>query len=129
MGGIAILTLAIVVLGLAVAVFSRLSHTADAPVVQATTTCATCDGRNDKCEQDCMMEAATKPVEYFDDEELDEYKGRPSNAYSDDEADIFRNILYTMLPEEAPAWSRSLSLRGINVPDQLKPELLLMIGG
>ena len=38
------------------------------PVVTKPT-CDTCNGNDNRCEQECMMEAATKQVEYFDDED------------------------------------------------------------
>lgn len=98
----------------------------DSPVVQSDG-CATCNGDNDRCEQECMLEAAVKPVEYFDDEELDRFKGRPSDSYTDEETDQFEYILNTMRPEEVSAWRRSLSLRGIEVPDQLKSELMILL--
>ena len=34
-----------------------------------------------------------------------------------------------MRQEEAKGWNRSLALRSINVPDQLKDELRMMIEG
>ena len=76
-----------------------------------------------------MMEAATKEVEYYDDEELDRFKGKESNEYTDDEAEEFSEVLYTMRPDEAKGWNRSLILRGINVPNQIKDELIAMIEG
>lgn len=91
--------------------------------------CLTCDGSDDKCEQVCVMEAATKEIEYYDDEELDRFKGRRSDEYSDDEAEEFANVLYTMQPQEAKGWNRSLILREINVPNQIKDELITMIMG
>ena len=87
--------------------------------------CGTCNGDNARCEQECMLEAATKPIEYYDDEELDRYRGRDSDSYTDDEADEFAEVMYTMKPEEVKGWCRSLALRGINVPDQIKDELIL----
>ena len=75
------------------------------------------------------MEAATLEVEYYDDEELDRFKGRPSDCFTDDEAELFREVLMTMPLSDAKGWNRSLILRGINVPDQIKDELLLMIDG
>ena len=81
----------------------------------------------DKCEQECMMEAATRDIEYFDDEELDAYRGRPSDQYTDDEADQFRDVLLTMRPEEVPAWGRSLRLREVNLPDQVKDDFALLL--
>lgn len=124
-----ILLLSLFVLGIAVATLSRL-HSGESSnnVVKANNSCATCSG-GEKCEQECMMEAATKPIEYYDDEELDSYAGRRSDAYTDDEAEQFREILYTMKPDEVAGWNRSLTLRGITPPDQMKDELLLMING
>lgn len=91
--------------------------------------CSSCDGTDDKCEQVCMMEAATREIEYYDDEELDRFRGRQSNQYTDEEAEEFANILYTMQPQEAKDWNRSLILREINVPNQIKDELITMIEG
>lgn len=91
--------------------------------------CSSCDGTDDKCEQVCMMEAATREIEYYDDEELDRFRGRQSNQYTDEEAEEFANILYTMQPQEAKGWNRSLILREINIPNQIKDELITMIEG
>ena len=91
--------------------------------------CSSCDGTDDKCEQVCMMEAATREIEYYDDEELDRFRGRQLNQYTDEEAEEFANILYTMQPQEAKGWNRSLILREINVPNQIKDELITMIEG
>ena len=73
------------------------------------------------------MEAATKDIVYFDDEELDRYRGRPSDSYTDDEAEEFREVLFTMRPDETREWNRSLILRGVNVPDQVKDELTMLM--
>ena len=74
-----------------------------------------------------MMEAAVEEVEHFDDEELDHFSKRPSDSYSDDEAEAFREVLYTMQPHEVKAWTRSLTLRGINLPDQVKDEVFVLL--
>lgn len=89
--------------------------------------CSTCNGSNDQCEQVCLMEAATKETEYYDDEELDKYKGRSSDTYSDEEAENFREVLYTMQKEEVKGWNRSLILREVALPDQLKDEVIMII--
>ena len=70
------------------------------------------------------MEAATKEIEYYDDEDLDRFAGRDSDAYTDEEVEEFSEVLYTMQPEEVAGWSRSLILRGINLPNQLKDEVI-----
>ena len=91
--------------------------------------CSSCDGTEDKCEQVCMMEAAVKGVEYYDDEELDRFRGRPSDQYTDEEVEEFATILYTMQPDEVKGWNRSLMLREINLPNEIKDELITMIEG
>ena len=40
----------------------------------------------------------------------------------------FRDVLYTMAETEVAGWVRSLTLRGINLPDELKEEVYLIIG-
>ena len=75
------------------------------------------------------MEAATKDIVYFDDEELDSFSGRKAADYSDDEAEQFREVVYTMRQQEVKEWTRSLTLRGIELPDQVKDEVFLLIDG
>lgn len=123
-----ILLFAIVALGIVVALSAKLfgKGETDKPIEEKGG-CATCSGNDPKCEQECMMEAATKEIEYYDDEQLDDYRGRPADQYSDDEAEDFREVLYTMRQDEVKGWARSLTLRGINVPNQIKDELILLI--
>ena len=72
------------------------------------------------------MEAAIRDIEYFDDEELDAFKGRTADGYSDEEAEQFREILYSMHQEEVKDWIRSLVLRGIELPNQIKDETIML---
>lgn len=120
------LVIALIILGLVTAAFSILSHPkgrAEEPLMEGVS-CNTCNGENTQCEQECMMEAATKEIEYYDDEELDTFKGRQSDDYTDEEVEQFSEVLYTMKPEEVAGWNRSLILRGINLPNQLKDEVI-----
>lgn len=125
---IIILASALAALGL----FAALTHLwqrKDEPTAihEAPADCGSCDGQNARCVQDCLLEESLKEVEYFDDEDLDAFIGRPADGYSDDEAAQFEEVMYSMRPEETAAWSRSLQLRGINVPDQIKAELFLLL--
>ena len=125
------LIIALIALGIIAAVMGLLSHNKDGSpdvINNNTSSCASCDGFDPRCEQECMMEAATKPIEYLDDEELDEFKDRPSDKYSDDEVEMFREVLYTMKTEEVKEWCRSLTLRNISLPDQLKDEVFMIVG-
>ena len=124
-----ILVAILILLGVVTGVMALVMHRKDRPeppvVEQAT--CATCNGDNDKCEQECMMEAATQPIEYFEDEELDAFRGRPSDSYDDDETQQFADVLYTMRQDEMAAWCRSLTLRRINLSNALKDDVVMII--
>ena len=125
---IIILALALAALGLFAALTTLWHGKDDSPAIhEAPVDCGSCDGNNSRCIQDCLLEDSLKEVEYFDDEELDAFIGRPSDGYSDEEAALFEEVIYSMRPEETAAWSRSLQLRGINVPDQVKAELYLLL--
>lgn len=116
-----------VVVGLASLLSQKGGDAGNDVVMPAKNSCATCSGSDPRCEQLCMLEAAVKDVEYYDDEELDKYRGRSSDSYSDEETDEFADVLYTLRPDDVKGWSRSLTLRGINIPDGLKDELIMMI--
>lgn len=95
------------------------------PVVDVGSECC---GQHQICEKESLLAAVSKKIEYYDDEELDRFKGRQANEYSDEEIDEFREIMFTMKEEEVAGWSRSLQLRGIELPDELKDELFLIVG-
>ena len=126
------LIIALIALGVLTAAFSMLVHRKgddERIVLPSLADCATCSGSDERCEQECMMEAATKPIEYYDDDELDVFRGRPADRYTDNEAALFAEVLYTMRPDEVRGWTRSLTLRGIDLPNQLKDEVFLMTEG
>lgn len=63
-------------LALVAALVSKLTKGINDAVQPTHGDCSTCSGEDDRCEQVCYMEAATRDIEYYDDEELDQYKGR-----------------------------------------------------
>jgi len=77
------------------------------------------------CELDCIRNAG-KDIVYYDDEELDRFKGRESSTYTEEEEDEFRNIFETMRAEDVPGWVRSLQMRELQLPDNLKDEVFLV---
>ncbi len=87
-----------------------------------------CCGQHQVCERESLLAAVSRKIEYFDDEELDRFAGRAATAYTDEEADEFRQIMLTTREDEVAAWARSLQLRGIELPAQLRDELLLLVG-
>ena len=64
---------------------------------------------------------------YFDDEELDAFKGKRQEEYTDEEIEQFRQILYTMKSKEIDTWVHCLQTRGIEIPQVVKDEILLIL--
>lgn len=87
-----------------------------------------CCGQHEVCEHDSLLAAVSKQIEYYDDEELDRFIGRTPGEYTREEADLFRDVFYTMQDTDVAGWVRSLQLRGINLPDEIKDEVFLVIG-
>ena len=101
----------------------------ETPIIQSEASCDTCNGGNEKCEQLCMMEAAIKDIEYYNDEELDKFIERKADDYSEEEIEEFAEVLHTMRPDEVAGWCRSLTLRHIELPNTLKDEVIMMREG
>ena len=87
-----------------------------------------CCGQHETCERDSLLAAVSKKIEYYDDEELDKYIGISPDAYTPEQEDDFRDVFYTMQDTDVAGWVRSLQLRGIALPDNIKDEVFLIIG-
>ena len=55
------------------------------------------------------------------------FRGRAPEDYTDEETDEFRDVLYTMREEEVAGWARSLHLRGIELPEEVRDEVILIV--
>ena len=88
---------------------------------------AECCGQHQMCEKDSLLAAVSKRIEYYDDEELDRFIGRAPDDYLTGEVELFRDVFYTMQDIEVAGWIRSLQLRGIGLPDDMKDEVFLVI--
>lgn len=81
-----------------------------------------CCGKHLVCEKNTDPETL-----YFDDEELDAYKGKQPEEYTEKEIEEFRNVLYTMKSDEVDLWVQCLQQRGIELPTEIKEEVLLIL--
>ena len=86
-----------------------------------------CCGQHEVCERDSLLAAVSKNIEYYDDDELDIYQGMNSGEYDEKAVNEFRDVFYTMQEIDVAGWLRSLQLRNINLPDQLKDEIFLIV--
>jgi hypothetical protein len=81
-----------------------------------------CCGKHEVCVKYNIVSSLKEEPEYYDD--LDKYKGLKSNEYTDEQVEEFREVFYTMIDQDKPNWVHSLKLRGINLPNQMKTEVI-----
>ncbi|MEG1616336.1 MAG: phospholipase [Bacteroidales bacterium] len=86
-----------------------------------------CCGEHATCEKDSLLTAVSKEIEYYDDEELDTWKHIPGDQHTPEAIEEFRNVFYTLKEDEVAGWVRSLLLREIELPDEIKDEVLLIV--
>lgn len=84
-----------------------------------------CCGQHEVCEKESLRKRV-QDIDYYEDEELDRFRGR--TTFNDEEVEEFREVLYTMRTDEVAGWLRSLELRQVPLPDELKDEVLLIVG-
>ena len=98
-----------------------------APTGSDPTDESVCCGMHVTCEKDSLLPEVSREIEYFDDEELDAFRGREPESYTDDEIEQFRDVLLTLLPTDIAPWARSIQLRGISLPMAVREELLMIV--
>lgn len=123
------IVIALVMLGLVAAFFGwyRYRHmpAEEAPINPVDMECC---GQHEVCEKESLLAALSKQIEYYSDEELDRFRGRRPDEYSSDETEEFRDILYTMRSDEVAGWVRSLQLRAVELPEEIREEVLMIVG-
>lgn len=86
-----------------------------------------CCGKHLVCEKQKIADQIARGALYFEDEDLDQYIGRASDDYDDQETEEFRYVLYTLRENEIQDWLGSLVARGVELPDQLKEEAYSLV--
>lgn len=85
-----------------------------------------CCGTHTVCEK-TNLSPITGEIVYYDDEELDRFRGRQADEYSSEEIEEFRDVLMTLQPQDVAGWSRSIQVREITLPTEIREELLLIV--
>lgn len=85
-----------------------------------------CCGQHLVCEKESLS-PLTDEIIYYDDEELDRFRGRTPESYTDEETEEFRDVLMTLIPSDVAGWARSLTLRQLQLPLEVRDELLLLV--
>lgn len=109
----------------------RLESADDAAPADVTDTASSgegeCCGRHAVCEKTSLSPLTDEAV-YYDDHELDRFRGREPESYTEAETEEFRDILMSLLPDDVAGWSRSLQVRGIVLPSDVRDEVLMIVG-
>ncbi len=85
-----------------------------------------CCGAHEFCEKTGKYNPQFKP-DYYDDEELDAYKGVSPDDYTDEQIAEFDDVLMTMSEKDVAGWLKSLTLRGIELPYSVREKAILII--
>lgn len=85
-----------------------------------------CCGAHAVCERDSLL-SKTDQIIYFDDEELDELKGISPEEFTDKQNQMLEDVFFTLREQDMAGWIRSLQLRNIELPDDLREQALLII--
>lgn len=98
------------------------------PVAEPEPSCSDdCCGMHEVCPSEQLLRGELCEVIYYDDEELDDYRGRSANDYDDNELEQWRDVLYTLQPGDRLGWERSIKRRGIVMPAAIRDELLMLL--
>jgi hypothetical protein len=85
-----------------------------------------CCGAHEVCEKDSLLATSPDAV-YFEDEELDVFRFRDEKSYSEKEIAQFEEVFFTLREDEIAEWLKSLQIRNINLPYDIKEEALLIV--
>jgi len=85
-----------------------------------------CCGEHLVCERETLLQTNAKP-EYYDDEELDALADTDPETYTESQHDAIAQIFNSLQESDVPGWCRSLQLRHIELPPDIREEALLIV--
>ena len=85
-----------------------------------------CCGEHLVCEKETLLQT-NAAIEYYDDEELDVLAGIDPTDYSPDQIEAIRTVFTSLQESDVPGWCRSLQLRNIALPSDIREEALLIV--
>lgn len=85
-----------------------------------------CCGAHAVCEHDTLL-SAENIITYFDDEELDILSDVSPNNYTEEQLKQLSDVFYTLKESDVAGWLRSLQMRRIQLPIELREQALLIV--
>ena len=83
-------------------------------------------GSHAVCERDSLLAHSDKPI-YYEDEEFDSLAGVAVQEMDDRDIKLIEDVFFTLKEEDVAGWLRSLQIRNIELPEQIRDEALLII--
>ncbi|MBQ1851041.1 MAG: phospholipase [Paludibacteraceae bacterium] len=110
--------------------FTGKNSNADKDVSEPTPTVmeeSECCGAHEICEKTGKYNPKFQP-DYYDDEELDQFKGVSPDSYTDEQIAMFDEVLMTMKESDVAGWIKSLQLREIEMPYSVREKAIMILG-
>ena len=85
-----------------------------------------CCGEHLVCERETLLQTNAEII-YYDDEELDALVGIAAEDYSQEQYQMIREVFETLKASDVPGWVRSIQLRNIQLPLDIREEALLIV--
>lgn len=105
---------------------SRSKKTIGTETPHRTKSTEECCGQHAVCERDTLLNSRIEIV-YYDDEELDILAGISPDEYTEEQIQALRDVFYTLREQDVAGWLRSLQVRNILLPIELREEALLIV--
>lgn len=122
-----VLILSFVLIGLIVLIASyfRNNKTEDAEITEIESVAnEVCCGAHEVC--DSLLNTENKII-YYDDEELDVLKNISPSNFSSEQIKQLSDVFFTLKESDVAGWLRSLQLRCIHLPIELREEALMIV--
>lgn len=98
----------------------------EAPVVERNAIPDDCCGAHAVCERDSLL-SKTEEIFYFDDEELDELAGIAADDFTEGQHKMIEDVFFTLREQDVAGWLRSVQLRNIELPEDIREQALLVV--
>jgi len=85
-----------------------------------------CCGAHSVCEDDTLLSSSNK-ITYYDDDELDVLAGVSPTNYSNEQLKLLIDVFFTLKETDIAGWLRSLQMRNIQLPSELREQALLVV--
>ena len=85
-----------------------------------------CCGQHLVCERETLLQTNAQ-IEYYDDEELDALAGVAPQNYTREQYRAIREVFDSLKEKDVPGWCRSIQLRNIQLPEDIREEALFIV--